>query len=402
MVEPAGEMFGFVPPGAVAPDPAELMADAAWGRLLAELSISNSLLLAYAPLGVPGIDALAERIPSVVVLADEIEVAATAALLPESIRVDGVIRPAGTVEPAAPVVGEEVEVPPPAEEASVEEQAKAEPVEDAPAAAEPAVSSSRKEEARQALKADIEARQRVASEQPEPERVSRPEPAPGKTAVWARIEWRRVLPWAALIVVIAAAGGLIGKLLAGPAGSEATATGPDGAAVAVPAGSLLGYSVAIESYDNYDAAMVRADSLALAAPDLSFYVAPVRAADDAIIFRVLAGTMTDSAAASTTMHRLVQRGLKIAASEFDVRSTPLAFLVGEYEFRGDAESRMNALKAESVPSYVIEVPYTQGPARFHVYAGAYSGPTEAMVMRERLRGAGVEDTLVLRVGRSLP
>jgi hypothetical protein len=112
--------------------------------------------------------------------------------------------------------------------------------------------------------------------------------------------------------------------------------------------------------------------------------------------------MTDSATASATMLRLVGEGLKIAASEFDVRETPLAFLVGQYQFRGDAEQRITELEAQDVPSYVIEVPYTQGPSRFYVYAGAYSGPTEAAVMRERLRAVGVEDTLVLRIGRSQP
>jgi hypothetical protein len=408
MIEPAGEMFGFVPPGAVAPDPAGLMAAPAWTRLLAELTSADVLLLAYAPLGVPGLDTVADRIRSVVVLADETEVAATAAMLPDTIRVEGVIRPVWpvTAEPAAepPVTAEPAAAPPvaaaSAEPESAEPEHEAEP--DA-AAAEPALAA--KEDARQALKADIAARQRVAADPVETAAESLPadaENAPPARRESKRTAWRRLLPWAALIVLVAAAGWLGGRLLAGPGETGTAPSGPDGAAVASPAGSLLGFSVAIESYADFDSAVLRADSLSLAAPDLVFIVAPVRAADDAIIYRVLAGPMTDSATASATMLRLVGEGLKIAASEFDVRETPLAFLVGQYQFRGDAEQRITELEAQDVPSYVIEVPYTQGPSRFYVYAGAYSGPTEAAVMRERLRAVGVEDTLVLRIGRSQP
>jgi hypothetical protein len=314
-----------------------------------------------------------------------------------------VIRPAARVEtpapPAEPLSGTAEEPvagsgPPPAEE----------PDEDSPAAASLSAISP-KEEARQALKADIEARQRAAADTVDKPDSPRPTPAPKKPTPArepvAR-DRRRLLRWAGLIVVIASAAWLAGRWLGGGPEGETAAAGPDGASVAQPVGEVLNYSVAIESYEDYDAAMVRADSLALAAPDLSFYVVPVRDDDDSILYRVLAGPMTDSATASAAMQRLVQEELKIALSEYDVRSTPLAFLVGQYEFRGDAEARMNELEARSVPSYTIEVPQTQGAVRYNVYAGAYSGPSEAALMRDRLREAGVEDTLVLRVGRSQP
>jgi hypothetical protein len=63
---------------------------------------------------------------------------------------------------------------------------------------------------------------------------------------------------------------------------------------------------------------------------------------------------------------------------------------------------MAELKGQGVPSYVVEVPYTRGAPRYHVYAGAYAGPSEAALMRDVLRRAGVLDTLVLRVGRITP
>jgi hypothetical protein len=397
-VQPAGEMFGFVPPGAVAPDPADLMANPAWARLAAEQA-ADRLLLAFAALGAPGLDALAERIPAVVVLAEESEVAATAAMLPETIRVAGVIRPAGTVAAEAAedtgtaesgeVSGAEEPLtgPEPGDEAAREE------------AVAPATADASEPEPAEPAEAEQPAAEDAVAGQPD-----RPAPRPLRPArpvAPARPPWRRVLPWVAFLVVAGGAGWFGGRLLAGS--GESTAAQEDAAAFdgVEPAGQLLGYSVVVEAYDNLNAAAERTNALSAAAPDLLFFVAPVEI-DASPFYRVMAGPVADSATARATMLRLVQQGLKIAASEFDVRATPLAFLVGRYEFRGDAEERMTELETRAVPTYMIEVPYTQGPVRFHVYAGAYSGPTEAALMRARLQAAGIQDTLVLRIGRSAP
>jgi hypothetical protein len=99
------------------------------------------------------------------------------------------------------------------------------------------------------------------------------------------------------------------------------------------------------------------------------------------------------------MQTLVARGAKTAESPGDVRETPLAFLIGAYDVRVDADARMNQLRESGVPSYVVEVPYTSGPVRYHLYAGAYSVPSEAEAMRALLRTAGVPDTLVVRIGQ---
>jgi hypothetical protein len=61
---------------------------------------------------------------------------------------------------------------------------------------------------------------------------------------------------------------------------------------------------------------------------------------------------------------------------------------------------MAQLSQLDIPSYVIEVPYTNGPPRYFLYSGAYSGAAEADVMRQLLRSAGLADTLVERTGRS--
>jgi hypothetical protein len=46
------------------------------------------------------------------------------------------------------------------------------------------------------------------------------------------------------------------------------------------------------------------------------------------------------------------------------------------------------------------VPTPGGPSRWRLYAGAFQGAADANVLRPLLRGAGVPDSLVPRIGRS--
>jgi hypothetical protein len=415
---PAGESFEFVPCGAYAPDPPDLMGHAGWARLLSELATRNALLLAYAPLGVPGLDTLADRISSVLVLAGEMEMAPTVAQLPETISVEGVVRPARPRSPA-PAAVETAEPPSPAPVPVPEDETPApstspagvlpiEPV--APVSSGPVRLP--KDEAREALAAELRARQRAAERGAEGEAEqttgahpivaggapTRPSPAPRPAARTPR--W----VWPVLIAAVALVSWFVGQMMGGgrPEPTLTVAPTQPTNGPAEPAGVILGYSVAIEAYDQLSLALARADSLALVDSTMQFYIAPVRV-DQQLFYRVMAGPLPDSASASVVLHSLVSRGLKTAANEdWDVRPTPLAFLLGQYEVRDSALSRMTALRAQGVPGYIIEVPYTQGPPRFHLYGGAYEKPSEAEVMREVLRRAGVLDTLVLRLGRTLP
>jgi hypothetical protein len=413
-LHPAGEPFEFVPAGAYAPEPDELMAHSSWARLLAELAARDALLLGWAPLGTRGLDSIAERIPAVVLLSEESDVTGTAARLPESIRIEGIVRPASPPPPPP--------VEPPAEPEPEAVVPTAEPVVDEPADAriegfDPTshdaaadVSTERprsaKDEAREALKAELRARQQateIPSAPPAPQPVAKEAAVRTRPAEPAGQPANRkgILILASSIGVLVIISLLVISYIRGrnhtlPNGQVVQPAGP-----AEPAGEILGYSVAIESYDRMAAAVARADSLGMAEPGVTFYVAPFTL-DSATWYRVLAGPLVDSLAAAATMQGLVDRGLKVAASQGDVRSTPLAFEIGRFETREEAEQRMNELKTEGVPSYVVEVPYTQGPSRYHLYAGAYSGPSEAMTMRGLLRGAGIPDTLVLRVGRNSP
>jgi cell division protein FtsN len=121
-----------------------------------------------------------------------------------------------------------------------------------------------------------------------------------------------------------------------------------------------------------------------------------------VFYRVLAGPLPDSASAAVALRRLVDSGFKATSNDWDVRTTPLAFFLGRFESRDSAAQRMRQLRIQGVPSYVVDVPYSSGPVRYHLYGGAYSADSEAAVMRDLLKRVGLTDTLMLRLGRGSP
>lgn len=419
-LQPAAEPFEFVPAGAFAPDPAELMAHGAWPRIFAELATRNAILLAYAPIGAAGLDSIAERISAVIILAGPDEVTQTVAVLPETIRVEGVIRPAAQppAEEAPPEAGSAESGPGATEQAVFGERAEAvqppatqfDAVSGSPGpqSPDPASGAPGGPNAEPAYEPQPVAARPEATDEP----VTTPSAAVAvseaaddttlPSSLPARGSVQKYVRIGVAVAGLAAIGWLAGRLIAGRSEAEiATSPAVLAASPAEPAGQLLGFSVAIEAYDRLSAAASRADSLSLLEPALSFYVAPVMI-DEMLWYRVLAGPLGDSLSAGEAARSLADRGLRLASTSWDVRSTPLAFLIGVYEVRVDAVLRMNELKAQNVPTYIVEVPYTKGAPRFHVYAGAYSGPSEAEAMRGLLRSAGIQDTLVLRLGHNSP
>jgi hypothetical protein len=284
------------------------------------------------------------------------------------------------------------------------------------------------EEIRAALVADLRARQHSALEAetppvveidmtepppPEPENPLEhmgeptfvPAPAAGADRTPARPARRRAM------VLAGIAAGLV-ALLAGAwhfrdafgAGDEdATPLAAAPAAVAPedvpasPAGQPLAYSVAIEAHKHLPTATARVRTLSMAQPRIGFYTTPLLE-DSVLWYRVMAGPVADSVAAAGVLKELLASGIKTAGNDWDIRSTPFAFLIGVFDIRDDAERRMAELQQVDIPSYVVVVPYTGGTERFHLYAGAFVAAAEADVMREFLNSVGIPDSLVLRVG----
>ena len=175
---------------------------------------------------------------------------------------------------------------------------------------------------------------------------------------------------------------------------------PQGAPVQAPIqADSLPFSVAIEAYPQYAPAVERAATLRREQSDVSFFVTP--ALDHgSIYYHVMAGPVADSLVAVALMQRLIDSGVKSGGSDFDIVATRLAFDLGDFASSGDAEARAAELAQKNIPTYVVEVPTAGGPSRWRLYAGAFQGAADANVLRPLLRGAGVPDSLVPRIGRS--
>ncbi len=477
-VLPAGQLFEFVSTGGYAPDPVALLQDPGWSRILSELAARNTVFLGFANYDARGLDSFTERVPDVILLAAPDEMSRTAAFLPEATRIAATIRPAraeplgadeetaatpvpdvegadaveaeaaprtmspGDAGPTA-VADPSVEVAPAEPPAEAGAATGTEPVGAAGAGASgrtteavppvaprlPEAEFERirlpKDEAREALIADLRARQRSAMARaavatPEPAEADSgglegepAEPDPKEPIAELRREagsrQRPVPPTRrgryaaiALLVFIAAAaiwyfgfrgrGGARNAPTLAPTVAEPPVP-PD------PAGEPLGWSVAVEAQASLSLALRSVDSLATRDSTIGFYVSPAVVSGD-LWYRVLAGPLADSLGAVAAMDSLVVRGLKKAFGVWDVRNTPLTFLLGRFRRRTDAVDRMHELTSDGVPTYIVEVPYSRGEPWFHLYSGAYADAPEAARMRQILRDAGLPDSLVVRTGRA--
>lgn len=475
-VLPAGQMFEFVTAGGYAPDPVALLRDPGWSRILDSLAARNTIFLGFAHFDAKGLHSFVERVPDVVLLAAPDEMSRTAAFLPEAIRIAATIRPARAepvegAEAAASAVPDEEDTgtvdsaaeppttpgdasPTAAVESSVEPQPAAPPAEggaivdgDAPdatepdrpphAAAEPPTSVRLpdadferirlpKDEAREALIADLRARQRsavarAAVSAPEPaaaepagpvggepvepdptEPLVKPRQDAGPGPRPARPARRGRYAASVLLVLVAVVAvwffGFRGRGGAGDAPMLAPAIA-EPRVPPEPAGEPLAWSVAVEAHNRLSMALRSVDSLAARDSTIGFYVSPAVVSGD-LWYRVLAGPLADSLGAVAAMDSLVQRGLKKAFGVWDVRNTPFTFLLGRFRLRTDAVDRMRELTNDGVPTYIVEVPYTRGEPWYHLYSGAYADAPEADRMGQILRDAGLPDSLVVRTGRA--
>ncbi len=190
--------------------------------------------------------------------------------------------------------------------------------------------------------------------------------------------------------------------------NDAVEAGVAGAAVAVEPGSArqnweatigsapeLPFSVLLASYADWEDAIERRDDL-VALGTRVYYIAPTPLGG-ALYYRVFAGATGDREAATALMEELVELGRKEAASDWDVRPVGLAFALGVYPTRVEAEAFQLRLEQQRIPAYTLPVT-AAGDTAFQVYAGGFESEDAAAALAAQLEDAGWEAELVPRRG----
>jgi hypothetical protein len=376
-VDPPGRSFRLVPTGPPVPDAEAVLRDPSWTRVIDRVRQRGSTVLLFAPWRARGLDALIRRTDGAVFLGGQADVKIAAGYMPPELKVLGVAAPPLGRRPAAGVRTELQADVSPADRAAGETSAD-EPM----AVAAPGALSAATSEVRLFV--------------PPAAAVEPPPPQPPRRRLRGALIPILILVFAgiaALALLLAR-----GRDETGGPPVAATPARPQPADAGEPVGPHAAYSVAIEAHADLATAMGRVAELREAEPSLGFFVAPILV-DSVLYHRVMAGPVADTAEAAALQAVLLERGHKTGATDWDIRLTPLAFLIDRFDSRDAAEARATVLALRGIPSYILSVSYSGGATRHHLYSGAYAGPAEAEPMRQLLEQAGVEAPLVQRMGR---
>lgn len=443
-----GEAFDLAPAGPPGGDPGLLLRSSAWTRILLEVAARNETLLAYAPARQDGMLDVVERAGAVIVLATPEEAVPVIEMLPHPYAVLAVLTPAEDSAVASSGAGPAVAGEPIVTAAGAEALR-------LPDAEFERIRLPRERATREALIADLRNSQRaarLAPSTPEPawDSTDRGEPpgpvAPAvvvptsgaETAREMRAEsaaedvpldtieptlvrasrpgrgWRGPLLWSLLgVLILSVLAGVwhyFGDRLGLPPFARPAITPPpveappvlrEPSPPPVPASEeALPYAVAMEAYQNLQAAFERVDALHASQSDLGFHIVPLER-DGRLYYYVMAGPVTDSAAATALRDTLLARRIKTAATPSDVRHAPLALLVGDYGAREAAERLIGELRELDIPAYMIVGTAADAEPVYRVFVGGFAGPAEADSTRQMLRAAGISDRLVTRTRSSI-
>lgn len=349
-----GHSFYLIPAGTYEPDVASIYTHPRWAKMVTGFRDANATLVLFAPAAGPELSDLADAVDRVILLGEPDQAPALAELEARGLSPDTVL------------------IPP--RRAAQEPTGQAVPEPDSET---------------------LHAREMMIP--PEPPRRTRPAGTHLVTIVTILLA----------ATVFAIGGFLLARArpdlipwagAADPGGSEAPVVqqvravrdGPS------PMGAPLPYSVSGWAFMTFDAAQAHAleeRGRFTAAP---FFVSPEEI-QGVLYFKVLAGAVADTAAASALRARLVESGT-VEPTESIIQFAPLAFDLGEFTREDAAAARRDSLAAEDVPSYVVRVPYSDETQRWQLYAGAYRDSVSAEAMRQILTEAEVESRLVARIG----
>lgn len=226
---------------------------------------------------------------------------------------------------------------------------------------------------------------------------------------------RRV--WPLLLAVLLGMGllGLLGYLMAGGQpglfGGALSGTGladgvvspePDAASAPGRSGEALPFSVQVKAFSSFPAARQELGAQQARFDSVPFFVSPEEV-QGVLYFKILAGLAADTAGANRLQGELIDSGAinpEDAVGAWSlIRPTPFAFDLGEFGTEQEARARADSLLAREIPTYAVQMPYSDGSGRWQLYGGAYPDSASADALRRRLVAVGLQPRLVLRLGR---
>ena len=400
-----GYPFEFIPAGAYVLDPEGVMRHGGWVRLLEDTLSMGCRLIVYATAGAPGVETLAGRVGAVVLLAapdDEVD----ASLFDADLR--------GMLAPSVGGAAAEAGAGPSMRRPDAEFERLRLPQGDA---RESHIADLRMQQRATVLGRPTEQADAAAGRAAPPLPTERVVPVEAESDLEQPVfpeppEHRRTMTGPLVLTLLVV---LLFSLLAGAwhfwgrdwvaLRQDPGPIAPVDSAVTAPALPLtpgpirpMPVSVAMEAYTSLPAALERQRALTAIAPDVGFLVSPTLV-DSTLYYRVFAGPMPDTAYADSVADQMVRSGLRSGRIDNDIHATPFAFRIADVETSAAARERQAELERLDIPTYIVRIADDNGE-RFRVYAGAYSGRGEADVMRQLLRNAGVQESLVIRVGSS--
>jgi hypothetical protein len=166
-------------------------------------------------------------------------------------------------------------------------------------------------------------------------------------------------------------------------------------------GEMLPYSVQVRAFTSLEAANAELANESERLNSATFFISPEEI-QGVRYYRILAGLSPDTLDATRLRDRLIEIGV-IEQEEAPVswsllQFTPLAFDLGEFSNRVEADLRADSLLAQQIPTYPVLVPYSDGSNRWQLYAGAYRDSASAETMRTLLESAGLAARLTPRTG----
>ena len=168
-----------------------------------------------------------------------------------------------------------------------------------------------------------------------------------------------------------------------------------------PIETPLPISISVEAHQDLESAQQRTAALREAEPSIGFYLAPL-SVNGSLFYRLLAGPVESREAGEALMQRLVDADHKTAYDTWAIRPSAMAFHLGEYDTRAEAEARVDSLDVLDIPAYIVAIRHDPGAPRYRVYGGGYENRAEAAVMEQMLEQAGIETRLVERTGEPMP